>query len=224
MAQRARTRLPQSCRRFCKTLAKLGHGAWVTGTQTLKKTGKEHKIIMKTLIIYVSQTGFTKKYAQWLAEKTNADLLELKDAKKKEDAFFNEYQAIVFGGWFMAEKVVQIDWFLNKAASWKDKKLAVFAVGASPNEAPVVKKVMENLLTEDQKKNAKAFYCQGGLNYDKMKLSHRLMMKAFASMLKSKKNATEQEKQMAEMVAGSYDISDVKYVLPIVEYLESQEA
>ncbi|MBR4733924.1 MAG: hypothetical protein IK081_14275 [Lachnospiraceae bacterium] len=87
-----------------------------------------------------------------------------------------------------------------------------------------MKKVMENLLTEDQKKNVKAFYCQGGLNYDKMKLSHRLMMKAFASMLKGKKNATEQEKQMAEMVAGSYDISDVKYVLPIVEYLESAEA
>ena len=38
---------------------------------------------MKTLIIYTSQTGFTKKYADWLAQKTGGDLLDLKDAQKK---------------------------------------------------------------------------------------------------------------------------------------------
>ena len=37
---------------------------------------------MKTLIIYTSQTGFTKKYAEWLAERTGGDVLELKEAKK----------------------------------------------------------------------------------------------------------------------------------------------
>ena len=38
---------------------------------------------MKTLIIYTSQTGFTKRYAEWLAERMSGDLLELKDARKK---------------------------------------------------------------------------------------------------------------------------------------------
>ena len=40
---------------------------------------------MKTLIIYTSQTGFTKKYAEWLAEKMSGDLLELKDARKRTE-------------------------------------------------------------------------------------------------------------------------------------------
>ncbi len=40
---------------------------------------------MKTLVIYTSQTGFTKKYAQWLSDEMNADIFELKDAQKKED-------------------------------------------------------------------------------------------------------------------------------------------
>ena len=40
---------------------------------------------MKTLVIYSSRTGFTKRYAEWIAERTQGDLLELKDAKKKDD-------------------------------------------------------------------------------------------------------------------------------------------
>lgn len=32
---------------------------------------------MKTLIIYTSQTGFTKRYAEWLAKKLSGYLLDL---------------------------------------------------------------------------------------------------------------------------------------------------
>lgn|GEM_PF-3272934 len=39
------------------------------------------------------------------------------------------------------------------------------------------------------------------------------------SALKKKKDQTEEEKIMAEMIATSYDISDIKYIDPIVEYL-----
>ena len=42
----------------------------------------------------------------------------------------------------------------------------------------------------------------------------------FVSALKKKKNATEKEKGMAEKMASSYDISDIKYIEPIVSYLE----
>ncbi len=39
---------------------------------------------MKTIVIYNSQTGFTKRYAEWITEATGADLLELSTAKKKD--------------------------------------------------------------------------------------------------------------------------------------------
>lgn len=35
---------------------------------------------MKTVVIYNSQTGFTKRYAAWIAEAAGADCLELSDA------------------------------------------------------------------------------------------------------------------------------------------------
>ena len=79
---------------------------------------------MKTLIIYTSQTGFTKKYSQWLADEMKADIYDLKDAKKKDAAFFDAYDAIVYAGWIMAGKVVKSNWFLEKTPDWKEKRLA----------------------------------------------------------------------------------------------------
>ena len=175
---------------------------------------------MKTLIIYTSQTGFTKKYAQWLSDRLKADIYELKDVQKKEDAFFDEYQAIVYGGWAMAGKTVKINWFFEKAKEWKNKRLAVFCVGGSPNDNPDVEKMLENMLTNEQKKYIKAFYCQGGFDYEKMNTASRLAMKMFVSALKKKKDPTEEEKIMVKMISDSYDISDIKYIEPIAEYIE----
>ena len=52
-----------------------------------------------------------------------------------------------------------------------------------------------------------------------MKLASKLGMKAFAAMMRNKKDATDDEKVMGEMISHSYDIADKKYILPIVEYL-----
>ena len=38
----------------------------------------------------------------------------------------------------------------------------------------------------------------------------------FVSVLKNKKDATEKEKIMAEKMASSYDISDIKYIEPVI--------
>ncbi|MBQ7275264.1 MAG: flavodoxin [Clostridiales bacterium] len=174
---------------------------------------------MKTLIIYTSQTGFTKKYSEWLAQKTGGDLMDLKEAQKKDDTFFAGYEAIVYGGWVMAASVVKVKWFLNKSASWKGKKLAVFCVGGSPNDNPDVEVMLKNMMTDEQREYIKAFYCQGGFNYDRMNAPSRLAMKMFVSALKKKKDPTEEEKIMTQMVATSYDISDEKYLEPVIDYL-----
>ena len=175
---------------------------------------------MKTLIIYTSQTGFTKRYAEWLADRTGGDLLDLKDAQKKADGFFEDYDAICYGGWVMAGSPVKAKWFLGKAVNWKDKRLAMFCVGGSPNDNPDVDAFLQNALTEEQKRYIKIFYCQGGFNYDNMKAPSRLAMKMFVSALRNKKDATEKEKIMAEKMASSYDIADIKYIEPVVSYLE----
>ena len=176
---------------------------------------------MKTLIIYTSQTGFTKRYAQWLADEMKADMYDLKDAKNKEGAFFVTYDSIVYAGWIMAGKVVKSNWFFGKAPDWKEKRLAIMAVGGSPNDNPDVEVTLRNLIQEDKSQYIKAFYCQGGFDYDKMKGPSKLAMKMFAGALKKKKD--EKSQQVAEYISKSYDISDVKFIEPIVDYLRGEK-
>ena len=172
---------------------------------------------MKTIVVYTSQTGFTKRYAEWIAEKSQADIFDLSDVQKKDISFFEAYDAIIYAGWCMAGKVVKSNWFFEKAVNLKGKKLVLVAVGASPNENPQVDAALAAMLTEEQKEYIKVFYCQGGINYDKMKLPSKLAMKMYSSALKKSKD--EKQREQGEFVSKSYDVSDIKFIEPIIAYL-----
>ncbi len=172
---------------------------------------------MKTIVIYNSQTGFTKRYAEWIAEATGADCLELPDAKKKD---LTAYEAIIFGGFACAGSISKLSWFKNNIDKWTDKKLIVFCVGASPIENPEIEPALKRNFTESELKKVSIFYCPGGFNYEKMSAPSKLAMKMFIKALKAKKDKTEKEQEMIKMISSSYDISDKKYIEPILECLK----
>lgn len=169
---------------------------------------------MKSLVIYTSQTGFTKRYAGWLAERLKCEAMDFEQAKAKDLSFFDTYDALVFGGWARAGKIHHSEWFIEHLENWKGKKLALFMVGASPNASPDIPGALDMVLKAEQKALAKVFYCQGGLDYEKMSLPSKIVMKLVAAAMK-KKNP-----QAGEMVSKSYDIADPKYLDPIVDYLK----
>ncbi|MBQ1628827.1 MAG: hypothetical protein IIT68_00005 [Treponema sp.] len=174
---------------------------------------------MKSIVIYNSQTGFTKQYAEWISEAAGCECVSLKKIRKIKLA---DYDAIVFGSWCMAGTLMKLDWFKKQMPSLSaaGKKLIVFAVGATPAEAPEVAAEMKRMLSEEEKQMAKLFYCPGGLNYDNMNWLSKTMMKMLAKMLMSKKDATKKDIKKAEMILNSYDISDKKYIAPIVSEIK----
>lgn len=173
--------------------------------------------MMKTIVIYNSQTGFTKRYAHWIAEKSGADCCELRAAKKKN---MDEYDVIVYGGWACAGGISKLSWFKGNINKWKGKKLIVFCVGGSPLENPEIESALKKNFSEDEMKRVSVFYCPGGFNYEKMSKASKLMMKMFVKSLKAKKEKTEEEEIMIRMISSSYDISDIKYITPILECLD----
>lgn len=176
---------------------------------------------MSILVIYSSQTGFTEKYARWLARRVGADLLTAEEAAKKDEHFFAAYDAIVYGGWAMAGKIVRSKWFLDRLDRWQGKKLALFCVGASPVENnPEIEKAMAGMLTPEQRKQARVFYCPGGLNYERMPLRYRLVMRVFAALMKRR---YPDDERMYRMLSSSYDISDAGFLDPLVEYLNGKD-
>lgn len=171
---------------------------------------------MNTIIIYNSQTGFTKQYAQWIAEDLKCDSVSF---ERREQINLSDYDTIVFGSWCHAGRIKKLNWVFDELKKDANKNYVVFAVGASPADNPELEKTMEMNIPKNS--IVKGFYFQGGLNYEKMNLSSRLMMKAFSSILKRKKDQTDDEKIMAEMVSKSYDISDKKFIQPLLRHIRS---
>lgn len=172
---------------------------------------------MRAIVIYNSQTGFTERYAGWIAKAAGAECVSLSGAKKKSLA---EYEAIVFGSWACAGSISKIDWFKKNIDNWKGKKLIAFCVGASPAEAPEVEAAVRQNFSEAEQEKINLFYCPGGFNYEKMSVSSKLMMKMFIRMLSAKKDKTKEDEEMIRMISSSYDISDKKYIEPILRCLE----
>lgn len=173
---------------------------------------------MKTIVIYNSQTGFTKRYAEWIAEASGADCLPFATAKKKD---LTAYETIIFGGWACAGSISKIGWFKQNMDKWANQKLIAFCVGASPIDNPQIEASLKRNFNESEQKRVKTFYCPGGFRYEKMSFPSKFMMKMFIKTLKAKKNKTEEERVMIKMISSSYDISDKKYIEPILQCLKN---
>ena len=171
---------------------------------------------MKTIVIYNSQTGFTSRYAHWIAEAADADCVELSKAKRKD---MSAYDAIIFGGWACAGTISKLGWFKSQIDKWADKKLIAFCVGGSPMDSPDIAPALKRNFSASELKKVHVFYCPGGFNYEKMSAASKLLMKLFVRSLKAKKNQTAEEREMIRMISSSYDISDKKYIEPILECL-----
>lgn len=79
---------------------------------------------MKSIVIYKSSTGFTKQYAEWIAEEMG---IKAVDINKVSTINISDYESVIFGGWIMASNISGLD----KIKQLKPKKLIVFAVGSS---------------------------------------------------------------------------------------------
>lgn len=172
----------------------------------------EHNVI----VLYNSKTGFTRKYAQLLAEELGCAALPLAEAP----ADLSGYAAVAFGsrlhagvldGWKRARKL------LDRRGA---KRLVVFATGAMPNGAQEqIRKVWEQNLTPAEREAVPHFYLQAGLCYEKMGGVDRAMMKLAAWAMSRKKAKTEADKAFQAAISRSYDISDPKFIQPLARCL-----
>ena len=79
---------------------------------------------MKSIVIYKSQTGFTKKYAEWISQESGAECMDIKRAKKIR---LSDYDAVIYGGWCMAGSITNLDWFKKQISglNTEEKKIIV---------------------------------------------------------------------------------------------------
>ena len=142
-------------------------------------------------IVYVSETGHTKQYAELLGEKTGLPVYEL-DAAKKELPGKSE---VIDLGWLMAGTVKGY----QKAAKYFTVS-ALCGVGMSCGNTQLADIRKVNRIPED----VPVFYLQGGFEMDKLHGVYKLMMKTMKATvgkgLSGKQNRTPEEDAMLELL------------------------
>ena len=173
---------------------------------------------MKTLIIYGSQYGSTKRYAERLSEITGIEAVDYKQVKDIEG-----FDRIIFMGGLYAGGVLGLKKTVGKMA--ENQELIIVTVGVTnPNETEyfneirrsIKAKIPANLYNEE-----KIFHLRGAIDYSQLDLKHRFMMSMFHKMVLKmpESQRTADAKAMLETYGKQMDFIDFKALEQITSQL-----
>lgn len=174
---------------------------------------------MKNIVIlYQSKYGATKRYAEWLAEELSCDLVETKKATVDQ---IKKYDIIILGGGIYATGIKGISFLKKHYSQLKDRKIIVFAVGASPFDEKAISTLKDSNL-QNELSNIPCFYCRGAWNEKEMSWTDRtlcnMLKKAVAK--KDPSNYEPWEAALMEAIGSNHDWMDKEYLKPIIEYIK----
>ena len=135
---------------------------------------------MNGIILYQSKYGATKKYAQWLSEKTGFPCVETKQAKT---ANVQIYDTLLLGGGIYASGIAGLSFLKKNIKNLQGRKIIVFCVGASPYEEKAYREIVARNM-KDELSDIPCFYCRGAWDMEAMSIVDRnlcsLLRKAVA--------------------------------------------
>ena len=149
---------------------------------------------MKTLIVYGSQYGSTKRYAERLADITGIEIIDYKDAKN-----INDYDKIIYLGALYAGGVTGLKKTVSKMSSSQELMIATVGL-ADPTDSENVKSIRNSIKSQIPSEfydESKIFHLRGAIDYSQLGLKHKVMM----SLLHSKVSKMPESELNAEAKA-----------------------
>ena len=131
---------------------------------------------MSNIIIYGSKYGATKKYTEELSKRTNIQAISFENVND-----INSYDKIIYLGGLYAGGVLGMAKTLRKINNISNKEIILVTVGiADPTDEKNINNIRNNIKNQIQKEvfeKAKIFHLRGGIDYSKLKFTHKTMMK-----------------------------------------------
>lgn len=168
------------------------------------------------LIVYKTKTGFTKKYVDWITESIDCHTVPFDQFNNVD---INNYDIIIYGAGIHAGRIQDLKEFKNKVLDFVGKTIIVFATGGAPCNEEIISKIKVDNFTTDELNSIKFFYFQSGIDYGKMGLLDKTIMKAYNKVLELKNNKSDIEDGTSKAISKSYDHSSSEYIKPMIEYL-----
>jgi menaquinone-dependent protoporphyrinogen IX oxidase len=170
---------------------------------------------MKTIVIYTSTTGFTKKYAEWIAQDLGADLVE---ARGVHPETFSGYDTVIYGGSLHAVGIRGIKALKRNFPRLDGKRIIVFATGATPARVDVPEEVINANFTSEERARIKFFYLRGGFDYSKLGLIDKILMNLLKLKIKGNKERAPDENGMLAAYSQPVDFTKKANIRDLVVY------
>jgi menaquinone-dependent protoporphyrinogen IX oxidase len=130
---------------------------------------------MKTLIVYKSKRGSTKEYAEFVHSKiSGSKIMPIDDLDEK---ILDEYEALIIGSATYMGRIQVRPYLLRLWPHLKDKKVFLFVVGLSPEDADDSKSSYELIPIEIREK-IKYIKVPGRIKFSALNFFEKLIMKA----------------------------------------------
>lgn len=160
-----------------------------------------------TSIVYVSNTGSSKAYAEMLGEKTGFGVYSLTDCGSVPEG-----SEVIFIGWVMAGSIQGLPQAREKFGSLK----AVIAVGMMKSEKQDSDIKEKNAVTEP------FFSLPGAFSMKKLTGMYKMMMGMMVKMMKSKLSESDEPnaKEVIAKFEEGFDMVDEKHLGEVLEFLK----
>jgi len=160
---------------------------------------------MKRVIVYTSNTGHTKMYADMLGEKLNLDVYDLKEAKGK----VNKDTEVIYLGWVSASMIKGL-----KKAMKSFNVILVGAVGMMEKSNDYTK------FMDINKIDLPFFYLRGGVNYDKLKGLKKTLLQMVGRAFE--KNCKPEEKETLELFKNGGSFVSEKNLEEMIDFINKK--
>jgi len=160
-------------------------------------------------IVYTSNAGHTKKFAQLLGQKINIPAYELSEAKSK----LSKGTSILYMGWLIAG---QVKGYKAAVKKYDVKALCGVGMAAAGEQVADIKK--SNAVAE----SIPVFSLQGGFEMAKLSGIYKIMMttmqKTVGKALQNKKDKTPQEEEMLSVLINGKDMVSEDGLSEVLEW------
>ena len=173
---------------------------------------------MRIAVICNSKTGFSKRYADWIADEISCCVQPYKDLA---NIVAQDNEIVIFCSRVHAGKIEYLDRAKSHFNNRSRQTLIVVATGATPVAAEkAIDRLWANNLSDIEIKSIPHFYLQGGLNYEKMGFVDRTIMKMVSWLMSRKRVKNDEEAGFEQAIKDSYDISSKEHILPLLNYIK----
>lgn len=165
-------------------------------------------------ILYTSNTGYTRQYAQLLAQATGLPVYALEEAKAK----LPDGSRVIYMGWLMAGKV---QGYAKAVRRYSVAAVCGVGMGATGSQLQDVQKA--NALSADMP----VFTLQGGFDITRLHGIYKLMMtimaKTVGKSLAKKENRTSDENAMLELMLHGGNLVREENLKDVLNWVQAEQ-